>query len=41
MWDQITIGLFKLGRTFGELPEIISECNDFLKNCLSNSIIHF
>lgn len=35
-WDQITIGLFILGSIFGELPKVISECNHFLKNCLSN-----
>lgn len=36
MWDQITMGLFTLGRTFGKLSKVISECNNFLKNCLSN-----
>lgn len=36
MWDQITMGLFTLGGTFGKLSKVISECNNFLKNCLSN-----
>lgn len=36
MWDQIPIGLSVLGRVFGELSKVISECNHFLKNCLSN-----
>lgn len=36
VWDQIMTRIFMPEGIIGELSKVISECNNFLKNCLSN-----
>lgn len=39
VWDQIMTRIFMPEGIIGELSKVISECNNFLKNCLSNFCI--